>query len=60
LELGSKFNEKLIFPAPVKEKLNDSSDISLQNKKKDTFTREQQKIVSDSPSSCYKGLFNML
>jgi hypothetical protein len=57
--LGSNFNEKLIVPAPVNEKLKDSSAIFLQNKKKDAVTLEKQNITADSPSSCYKGLFNM-
>jgi hypothetical protein len=58
LELGSKVNEKLIFPAPVKEKLNDSSDISLQNKKNDAVTPlETQQNNFNSPSACYKGHF---
>jgi hypothetical protein len=60
LELGSKFNEKFIFPDPVKEKLNESSAIFLQNKEKDMFTVDKQGKNYDAPTSCYKGIFELL
>jgi hypothetical protein len=50
-ELGSKFNDKLIIADPVTVKLNDSSLILLQNKKKDIVTVDNHMLTT----SCYKG-----
>jgi hypothetical protein len=48
VDIGSKDMEKFNFPDPAKVKLNDNSDIVLENKVIGEF-------VNEKPTSCYKG-----